>query len=75
MRASGATDSVTIVGYWKASRGGSARVARGGREHQRSPEPEQLIVGWIDREVKDFPPDPLEPPELFQLNRCGVQVE
>jgi hypothetical protein len=30
MRASGATDSVTIVGYWKASRGGSARVAHGG---------------------------------------------
>ena len=36
-----------------------------GREHKRSPEPEQLIVGWIDREVKDFPPDPVEPPELW----------
>jgi hypothetical protein len=35
------------------------------REHKRSPEPEQLIVGWVDREVKDFPPDPLEPPELW----------
>src|SRR5258707_6955482 len=35
------------------------------REHKRSPEPEQLIVGWIDREVEDFPPDPVEPPELW----------
>jgi hypothetical protein len=35
------------------------------RKHKRSPEPEQLIVGWIDREVKDFPPDPVEPPELW----------
>jgi hypothetical protein len=35
------------------------------REHKRSPEPEQLIVGWIDREVKDFPPDPLERPQLW----------
>ena len=38
---------------------------RSAREHKRSPEPEQLIVGWIDREVKDFPPDPVEPPELW----------
>jgi len=35
------------------------------REHKRSTEPEQLIVGWIDREVKEFPPDPVEPPELW----------
>jgi hypothetical protein len=35
------------------------------REHKRSPEPEQLIVGWIDREVNEFPPDPVEPPELW----------
>lgn len=38
---------------------------RSAREHKRSPEPEQLIVGWIDREVKDFPPDPVEPLELW----------
>jgi hypothetical protein len=34
-------------------------------EQKGSPEPEQLIVGWIDWEVKDFPPDPVEPPELW----------
>jgi hypothetical protein len=35
------------------------------REHKRTPEPEQLIVGWTDREVKDFQPDPVAPPELW----------
>jgi hypothetical protein len=35
------------------------------REHKGSPEPDQLVVGWLDREVKDFAPDPVEPPELW----------
>jgi len=35
------------------------------RDHTRSPEPDQLVVGWIDRGVKDFVPDPVEPPELW----------
>jgi hypothetical protein len=40
-------------------------VRKSAREHKGSPEPEQLIVGWIDREVNEFPPDPVEPPELW----------
>jgi hypothetical protein len=45
--------------------GGQFLCEKSAREHKGSPEPEQLIVGWIDREVKDFPPDPVEPPELW----------
>ena len=44
---------------------------RSAREHKRSPEPEQLIVGWIDREVKHFPPDPVEPHCGPTMLRCG----
>jgi hypothetical protein len=50
---------------WNRLPAGQFLCEKSAREHKRAPEPDQLVVGWIDRDVKDFPPDPVEPPELW----------